>query len=150
MDIWKFQRVVLLRLFLWVGLSTVLGLAFLLFRNEYWSGMAIQFLAWAAVNFAIAFFGKRSLEKRFSSLKPSQREAQAAAERAKLVRILWINTILDAFYIIGGRLVMIYLGTDSLLWQGMGLGIILQGSFLFFFDLIHARLASNLAIKPVS
>lgn len=27
----------------------------------------------------------------------------------------------------------------------MGLGIILQGSFLFFFGLIHARLAANLA-----
>ncbi|MCS6908540.1 MAG: hypothetical protein RML93_11760 [Anaerolineales bacterium] len=150
MDIWKFQRVLLQRLFIWVAISIVLGVAFLLFRNEYWNGMAIQFLAWAAVNCVIAFFGKRGLERRFSSLSPSQREAQAAIERAKLVRILWINTVLDVFYILGGYLVMLYLGRDSLLWQGMGLGIILQGGFLFFFDLIHARLAAALAIKPVS
>jgi predicted secreted protein len=145
-DIWKFQRLVLQRLFIWVGISIALGLAFLLFRNEYWNGMAIQFIAWAVVNFAIAFFGKRSLERRYASLKRNERQAQAETERLKLVRTLWVNTILDAFYIIGGRLVMIYLGKDSLLWQGMGLGIILQGSFLFFFDLIHARLASNLAM----
>ncbi|MFN3308290.1 MAG: DUF6992 family protein [Anaerolineales bacterium] len=147
MEIWKFQRVVLQRLVIWAGMSIVLGLAFLLFRHEYWNGMAIQFIAWAVVNLAIAFFGKRGLERRWSSLKPNERAAQAATEKNKLVRTLWINTVLDAFYIIGGRLVMIFLGKDSPLWQGMGLGIILQGSFLFFFDLIHARLAANIATR---
>jgi predicted secreted protein len=147
MDIWKFQRLVLQRLVIWVGISIVLGLAFLLFRNEYWNGMAIQFIAWAVVNLAIALFGKRSLDRRYASLNKAERQAQAETERAKLVRTLWVNTILDAFYIIGGRLAMIFLGRDSPLWQGMGLGIILQGSFLFFFDLIHARLASHIAVK---
>ncbi|RCK74943.1 MAG: hypothetical protein ANABAC_1660 [Anaerolineae bacterium] len=147
MDIWKFQRLILQRLIIWVGISIALGLAFLLFRNEYWNGMAIQFIAWAIVNLAIALFGKRSLDRRYASLKKAERQAQAEVERNKLVRTLWVNTILDALYIIGGRLVMIFLGKDSLLWQGMGLGIILQGSFLFFFDLIHARLAANIAVK---
>lgn len=147
MDIWKFQRLVLQRLVIWVGISLALGLSFLLFGHEYWNGMAIQFIAWAVVNLAIAYFGKRSLDRRYASLKKAERQAQAETERAKLVRTLWINTILDAFYIIGGRLVMIFLGRNSLLWQGMGLGIILQGSFLFFFDLIHARLAANIAVK---
>jgi predicted secreted protein len=146
-DIWKFQRLILQRLIIWVGISIALGLAFLLFRNEYWNGMAIQFIAWAIVNLAIALFGKRSLDRRYASLKKAERQAQAEVERNKLVRTLWVNTILDALYIIGGRLVMIFLGKDSLLWQGMGLGIILQGSFLFFFDLIHARLAANIAVK---
>jgi predicted secreted protein len=109
--------------------------------------MAIQFIAWAVVNLAIALFGKRSLDRRYASLNKAERQAQAETERAKLVRTLWVNTILDAFYIIGGRLAMIFLGRDSLLWQGMGLGIILQGSFLFFFDLIHARLASHISVK---
>jgi len=147
MDIWKFQRVILRRLVIWAGMSIVLGLAFLLYRHEYWYGMSIQFMAWALVNLAIAFFGKRSLERRYTALNRAERQAQAETERAKLVRTLWINTILDAFYIIGGRLVMIYLGRTSPLWDGMGLGIILQGSFLFFFDLIHARLAANIATK---
>lgn len=147
MDIWKFQRVVLQRLVIWAILSVGLGLAFLLFRHEYWNGMAIQFFAWAVINSAIAFFGRRNLDRRYSSLKKTERQAQAESERAKLVRTLWTNTIMDAFYIIGGRLVMIFLGKNSFLWQGMGLGIILQGSFLFFFDLIHARLAANLATK---
>ncbi len=147
MDIWKFQRVILRRLIIWAALSIVLGLAFLLYRHEYWNGMAIQFIAWALVNLAIALFGRRSLERRYANLKRTERQAQAETERAKLVRTLWINTILDAFYIIGGRLVMIYLGKTSPFWQGMGLGIILQGSFLFFFDLIHARLAANIATK---
>ncbi len=147
MDIWKFQRVILRRLVIWAGMSIVLGLAFLLYRHEYWYGMSIQFMAWAVVNLAIAFFGKRNLERRYTALNRAERQAQAETERAKLVRTLWINTILDAFYIIGGRLVMIYLGRTSPLWDGMGLGIILQGSFLFFFDLIHARLAANIATK---
>lgn len=96
---------------------------------------------------ALRFFGRRSLERRYANLKRAERQAQAEGERAKLVRTLWINTILDAFYIIGGRLVMIFLGKDSPLWQGMGLGIILQGSFLFFFDLIHTRLAANIVTR---
>lgn len=147
MDIWKFQRVVLQRLVIWAILSIGLGLAFLFPRHAYWNGMAIQFIAWAVINLGIAFFGRRSLEQRYAKLKKSERQAQAEAEGAKLVRTLWINTILDAFYIIGGRLVMIFLGKESPLWQGMGLGIILQGSFLFFFDLIHARLAANFVTK---
>lgn len=147
MDIWKFQRLVLKRLVIWVGISIALGLSFLLFRNEYWNGMAIQFIAWAVVNLAIAFFGKRSLDRRYASLKKAERQAQAETERTKLVRSLWTNTILDAFYIVGGRLVMIFLGRNSSWWLGMGLGIILQGSFLFFFDLIHARLAASLVVK---
>ena len=66
-----------------------------------------------------------------------------------LSRILWVNTGLDVIYILGGLWLFQTWGEGSSLWQGHGVGIIIQGGFLFLFDLSHAfsltPLASRLA-----
>lgn len=51
-------------------------------------------------------------------------------------KVLWINFGLDMLYILGGFWVI--QAYSEMFWQGTGYGIILQGAFLFLFDLIHA------------
>ncbi|MBE0669515.1 MAG: hypothetical protein IH588_02905 [Anaerolineales bacterium] len=51
-------------------------------------------------------------------------------------KVLWVNFGLDVLYILGGFWVI--QSYTELFWQGTGWGIVLQGTFLFFFDLIHA------------
>jgi carboxylesterase len=52
---------------------------------------------------------------------------------------LWINTGLDVLYIAGGITLASILGPGNPGWLGHGWGIMVQGAFLFFFDLIHAQ-----------
>ncbi|MBM4427863.1 MAG: hypothetical protein FJ031_11590 [Chloroflexi bacterium] len=62
----------------------------------------------------------------------------APKETANLKRILLINTALDVFYVAGGIALIFTLGAENPEWRGHGWGIIVQGGFLFFFDLFHA------------
>ncbi len=61
-------------------------------------------------------------------------------EATQLRRLLWINTGLDALCMIGGLFLIRTKGHNDRQWWGQGLGIIIQGRFLFVFDLIHALL----------
>ncbi|MBI1259787.1 MAG: hypothetical protein GC204_20155 [Chloroflexi bacterium] len=53
-------------------------------------------------------------------------------EAHNLRQLLWINTALDLLYVAGGRW-LIRRGK-----HGTGWGIVVQGMFLFLFDLLHA------------
>ncbi|HAX70778.1 MAG TPA: hypothetical protein DCY14_14295 [Anaerolineae bacterium] len=59
-------------------------------------------------------------------------------EIANLKRILLINTALDVLYVAGGIALILTFGAANPEWRGHGWGIIVQGGFLFFFDLFHA------------
>lgn len=132
--IWDYQHLLSRRLLLWSFLSVVFGL--LVFgRGDFWHGFAIQAFVWAAVDAAIALFGLRSsLPKLFQpvDLRVAEKETQ------KLRKILWINTVLDVLYITGGSLLFLLRGANDPFLAGTGIGIIIQGGFLFFFDLWHA------------
>jgi hypothetical protein len=69
-------------------------------------------------------------------------DAQAQQDARKLKRLLWINTGLDVLYVAGGLGWALTRGAESAFAAGTGWGIVLQGSFLFLFDLFHARGAS--------
>ena len=60
-------------------------------------------------------------------------------EAGGLRRLLWINAGLDVLYVAGGLLLAFTLGRRSPFAAGSGWGIVLQGAFLFGFDLLHAR-----------
>jgi len=108
--------------------------------NPFLRGLAIQFFAWSAIDAAIAFFGVRASEKRRVKVNGSEKTKEACW----LSRILWINTGPDVFYILDGiGLLQIRGATDSL-WRGHGLGIVIQGGFLFFFDFYHAISLRNI------
>ncbi|MBN1978402.1 MAG: hypothetical protein JW918_13475 [Anaerolineae bacterium] len=61
-----------------------------------------------------------------------------AREARNLRRILLINTGLDVLYVAGGVALALTLGADNPFWRGNGWSIVVQGGFLFCFDLLHA------------
>ncbi|MBN2387204.1 MAG: hypothetical protein JXB85_09295 [Anaerolineales bacterium] len=137
-DVWSFQKTLTRRLVGWAGISTALGLAMLLFKAQLWNGIAFQFVGWALVNWAIALLGGWSTRRRRAGLTPEQAASRGPQEAGKLRRILWVNTGLDVVYMLAGLVVAVLLSENHPLWLGTGIGIILQGAFLFGFDWIHA------------
>ena len=137
-DVWAFQERLTRRLAAWAFVSLLSGLGMLLLRLPFWTGMAFQFLGWAAVNLGIAWIGAWAARRRKAGLSAEQVISTQPQERRKLERILWINTGLDVLYMLGGVLVAVFLAGRGPQWIGTGIGILLQGTFLFFFDWIHA------------
>ena len=121
--IWKFESDLTNRLLLWSAFSLLAGLFIWFATDEFGRGFGIQAVAWALVDALIALIGA------------------AAAVRRKFTantirKVLWINSGLDMLYILGGFWVI--QTRTEMFWQGTGWGIVLQGTFLFFFDLFHA------------
>lgn len=126
--VWKFELDLTNRLLAWSVLSLLSGLYLWFATNEFGQGFGIQAVAWGTVDAAIAFIGARSAVRRSSTADPRK-------EALFIRKVLWINVGLDILYVIGGIIVFMW---EGLFWQGTGWGIILQGVFLFFFDLFHA------------
>lgn len=131
-----FQRTLANRLLLWAGLNVVAGLGLLGSPDPFWRGLGVQALAWGAINAAIALIGRRAARQgRQRGGAGSQGEERAARS---LRRLLWINTGLDVLYVAGGLALALVRGPGSAFLLGTGWGIVIQGAFLFLFDLVHA------------
>lgn len=131
MNIWQFSSLVSQRLLTWNIANLIAGVG-LLVRGR--RGVGSQFIGWALINMAIAVFGERSNQARAArpdAISPLIREGQAR----NLRRLLWINAGLDVLYMLGGFLFA--LRAKKKQRRGMGIGIIIQGAFLFVFDVIH-------------
>jgi len=127
--VWKFESDLTNRLLVWSILSLLSGLYIWFATNEFGRGFGIQLVAWGAVDAAIAIVGARTAARRKSTADPK-------SEALFISKVLWINFGLDVLYILGGFwVIQTYL---EMFWQGTGWGIVLQGAFLFLFDLIHA------------
>lgn len=127
--IWKFEADLTNRLLAWSMLSLLAGLYFCFSASDFFRGFGIQCAAWGLVDAGIAIFGARSAARRKSTAVPKD-------EAKHIRRLLWLNFGLDFLYIIGGFSILFFLPASF--WQGTGWGIIVQGAFLLFFDLIHA------------
>lgn len=144
-DIWQFQQALTRRLAFWAAGSILLGLVMFLFRAPFWNGMAFQFIGWGGIDLLIAWGGVSGSRKRRARLTVEQAAAAAPAEARNLRRILWLNTGLDVLYMLGGVLAAVFPGDSTPLWLGTGIGIFIQGAFLFFFDWFHAVQTRKLA-----
>ena len=142
MNIWDFQTRLTHRLLIWSALSIAFSALTFFSGNPLLRGLAIQFFAWGAIDAGIAIFGARVSAKK--QLKHQADELAETKEVRWLERVLWINTALDVFYILGGLWLMQTWGVESLLWRGHGLGIVIQGGFLLFFDFYHALFIRNI------
>ena len=143
MDVWTFSSQLTRRLLTWSVLSVLVSVAIVFSSNPVLRGFGIQFLAWGSIDGAIAIFGAHASAKRQAKIKEVERVETEIKEARWLNRILWINTGLDVFYVLGGFWLVQNWGAESLLWKGHSLGIILQGGFLFFFDFFHALSLRN-------
>jgi hypothetical protein len=138
MSIFPFQTSLTRRLLIWAIASMVVSVPMILSVNLLLRGIGIQFLAWGAVDAAIAVFGMRMSAKKQAQVQESERVAVEAKEARWLERVLWVNTCLDVLYVLGGAWLAQTLGAESVLWRGHGIGIVIQGGFLFIFDFFHA------------
>jgi hypothetical protein len=138
-DIHQFQGMLGKRLIRWGGLSIGLGAVLMMRKSPFWRGVGSQFAGWGAIDALIGWFGVRDSRKKAARPDAHTPEAQSKA-RGNLRRILAINTGLDVLYVTGGLWLSSREGRKNRFWQGAGLGIVVQGGFLFVFDLIHTLL----------
>jgi len=138
MNIWDFQEQLTRRLLVWAGFSVGVGLLMNRQRNSLLCGMGEQFIGWGAVDGLIAWFVRRGAQHRQAQPDAAEPAVQAKAT-ASLRRLLWINTGLDVFYVLGGWRLLQTHGRNDAHWRGRGWGIVIQGGFLLLFDLFHAQ-----------
>ncbi len=138
-DIWQFEQRLTHRLWLWGGMSTLVGALLALFGSSFWRGWGLQSLGWGAIDALLAFLGARRVQAR--SAEPAAHDPQVQAREARRARgILLFNAGLDVGYVAGGLALAHTKGRDDPFWRGSGYGIVLQGAFLLFLDLAHALL----------
>jgi hypothetical protein len=135
--IWEFQSNLSRRLLLWSIISIFGGLILHIPRNRFANGMGIQFSAWGLIDAIIAILGDRAAKKRFAQSPDPLAKEIIDRESHKLYKILLVNTGLDVGYMLGGSALSLTKGKSDSGWRGHGIGIIIQGAFLFFFDLFH-------------
>jgi Family of unknown function (DUF6992) len=121
-----FTQTIARRLLLWGALSTIGGAILQFNHRPFWIGVGQQAIGWGLIDALIAIIAGRSTPRSLSS--------------QTLRRILLINAALDTLYMLGGFLFARTKGATNEKLRGQGWGIVLQGLFLFKFDLIHALL----------
>lgn len=137
MDIWQKQAAVSRQLMRWAVASVVAGAAFLAARSRpEHTGIGIQFVVWGAIDGLIAGFGRIGTQRRLNTTPDPAAPAVIERETRNLGRLLWLNALLDVGYVLGGVLLTRREPVEK--WRGHGIGVIIQGGFLFFFDLLHA------------
>jgi hypothetical protein len=137
MSFWDFNDTVSRRLLSWSWFSMGSGLSMTSVNDEFLRGVGMQFASWGFIDAIIALVGKWNTHKN-RQLPEDIQSVKQQTEAIKLRKILWVNTFLDIFYVIGGFWLWRHKGADSRKWRGHGVGIIIQGGFLFIFDLYHA------------
>ncbi len=134
--IWDFQDTLSRRLLLWSTLSVAAGVILMLTGGDFWRGFGLQTLVWGLIDGAIAGLGRRSAARR--RIRGPHTADALTREAANMRRVLWINTGLDVLYVTGGLLLAHTSAARNPFAAGNGWGIVVQGGFLLFFDLLHA------------
>jgi carboxylesterase len=141
--VWQIYTLISQRLLRWSALSVLAGIVLILLGGThildrpFLRTTGIQAIAWGLIDAAIAQGGQWLAVRR----RGDRSEAENDKEEAhKLRRLLLVNTALDVFYVSGGLVLAFSLGARDAGWRGHGWGIVIQGAFLFFFDLLHAQI----------
>lgn len=127
----RFVKALTIRLFLWGITSIIISLILYFFKDSFSSGLRIQFLFWGIINSFISSSGIIKEDKKYNITKDEYDK-----ELKKIRKILKINTFLDILYILIGIIIILF-NKSNLYLIGHGSGVIIQGSFLFLFDLSH-------------
>jgi len=143
-NIWQFQNTVSRRLLSWATANIAAGLWLQRRNSDLLSGIGSQSVAWGTINALIAIGGRTASAVRYNGKTDPHAPGITEKEHKNLFRALWINAILDIFYMAGGMALARTRGRSNEQVRGIGWGIVIQGAFLFLFDLIHAaRMAGD-------
>jgi hypothetical protein len=107
----------------WSIASIIAGVALLLVPVSLLQGVGLQAVLWGIIDLLIAVVG-------------IFRQKDQSADKA--VRFLRINIFLDILYMLVGVLLSVFLWMDPFI-LGNGIGILIQGMFLFLVDLYFYR-----------
>ncbi len=133
-NFYGYQHQRFLLLLSWGLLSVITGFALQLNPKSFWKQFGIQALLWGAIDAALALFGLTSADKKGKRYVLGELDTTDEQKDARtFYRLLLLNTGLDVGYVsVGAWLVQHFKGrTDR---RGMGLGILIQGLWLFLFD----------------
>jgi hypothetical protein len=118
----------------WGLLSVITGGALQRNAQSFWKQFGLQSLLWGAIDAALALFGIVGADKKGKRYILGQLDTTDEQKEARtFYRILLINTGLDVGYVALGIWLMqrFQARADR---RGMGLGILIQGLWLFLFD----------------
>lgn len=119
----KLARRLGMALIAWSLVSIIIGIVLFLVPISMVQGIGLQALLWGVIDTLIAVVGV---------LRNREMPADKAA------RFLRINVFLDIGYMVIGVLLIVFLWLDLFI-LGNGIGIIIQGAFLFMLDLFFYR-----------
>ena len=123
--------------------SLAAGLVWMRSSSQWLRGLGGQFVGWGAIDGLIAGFALRGAERNAARLaggeiSPAVHDQQAV----QFERIVWLNAVLDIGYLAGG-LWLLRRGANQPNRRGMGLGVLIQGAFLFVWDILLASCAQR-------
>lgn len=137
-NFYQYQRQRLLILLGW-GLVNVSGGVGALVKNKFWRQFWLQCFSWGAIDALIAFFGRGSAARKLARYPALAQNPNLPAPVKKEIRnfhrILLINTFLDVGYVLSGEIIRRKgRSAGKAEREGMGVGFMVQGLFLFVFD----------------
>lgn len=137
MNIFQYQNKISKRLLRWSGISIAVGLL-MRFGGKFGKNFGNQFISWGLINSGIAIGGDIAKRNRIDKMDNPGKPEIKRKEAQNLTRLLWLNAGLDVLYMLGGFIWAKRDKGDGAA-RGNGIGIIIQGLFLFVFDIFHAR-----------
>ena len=138
-NFYGYQHQRFLLLLAWGLLSVITGFALQLNPKTFWKQFGLQALLWGAIDAALAVFGLTGANKKEERYALGELDSTDEQKDARsFYRILLINTGLDVGYItLGAWLLLRFKARPDR--RGMGLGILIQGLWLFLFDGLISR-----------
>lgn len=137
MTVWGEQRRISRQLGTWAVFSVASGVVMWLSGVPVLRGIGTQFQAWGLIDGAIAFGGQKAADTR--RRRPDAYETDTLEhEKNNLRTALMVNGGLDVLYLIAGAWILSTKGSEDEEAMGHGIGVLIQGGFLLFFDWIHA------------
>jgi carboxylesterase len=134
--IYPFADLIGRRLVAWGLLSVIAGALLLAAGDPFGRGVGAMFLVFGAVDAVIGAAALPVVER--GRRRTIGDEPARARETVRIRRILLVNAALDVLYVSAGVWLAASAGGDP--WRtGAGLGVIVQGTFLLVFDLLHAH-----------
>ena len=139
-NIYRFIRKQLPLLLGWAVGSVTFGLLQRQYKNDQQRGLGDQFIGWGAIDGIIAASGMAGMHKNARLLAADKIEPIKHDKDARqFEQVVWVNTVLDIGYILAGKS-LVQRNPGNTYRRGMGWGILIQGGFLFLWDLLLALL----------
>jgi hypothetical protein len=143
-NLYTYQRRVMPILLGWGIGSIVSGLIWLLGCSQKMRGMGSQFFGWGLVDSLIAIFAIASADRKTMLLESGEvTPGEHLQQAVQFERFVWFNALLDIGYVIGG-IRLAKRSPQEPRRRGIGWGILIQGAFLFVWDVLLAVFAGRL------